>query len=434
MAKTDKKREVYVYADWHFDQLNDQTGIETPVYMGVIHAELLRGKEIFSFEYDPNWLQSGQAQLLDPDLQLYAGMQYLNDQDKHNFGMFLDSSPDRWGRILMRRREAALARLEKRPEQNLFETDYLLGVYDAHRMGGLRFKLNPDGPFLNDNKEMASPPWASIRELEQISLRLEDDDVVNDPEYMKWLNMLVAPGSSLGGARPKASVLDNENHLWIAKFPSKNDQSDIGGWEIVTYELAFAAGVNMAEAKAKKFTSANHTFMTKRFDRTKDGERIHFASAMTLLGHVDGEDYGEGVSYLELVEFITTKGANVNEDLEQLWRRIVFSICVSNTDDHLRNHGFILTPGGWILSPAYDINPVETGTGLKLNISENDNTLDLDLALEVCPYFRLKENRANEIIEEVKVAVRNWREVATKYGMTNAEQELKSRAFQQAEF
>lgn len=426
MAKTNKKRDVYVYADWH--------GLHGSVYMGVLHAELLRGKEVFSFEYDPNWLQSGQAQLLDPDLQLYAGMQYLNDQDKHNFGMFLDSSPDRWGRILMRRREAALARIEKRPEQNLFETDYLLGVYDAHRMGGLRFKLDQDGSFLNDNKEMASPPWTSIRELEQISLRLEDDDVINDPEYMKWLNMLVAPGSSLGGARPKASVLDNENHLWIAKFPSKNDQSDIGGWEIVTYELAIAAGVNMAEAKAKKFTSANHTFMTKRFDRTKDGERIHFASAMTLLGHVDGEDQGEGVSYLELVDFITTKGAHVNEDLEQLWRRIVFSICVSNTDDHLRNHGFILTPGGWILSPAYDINPVETGTGLKLNISENDNALNLDLALEVCPYFRLKEDRANEIMEEVKVAVQTWREVATKHGLSNAEQELKSRAFSQVEF
>jgi len=425
MAKTVKKRELHVYADWH--------GLNGPVYMGVLGAELLRGKEIFSFEYDTNWLQSGQAQLLDPDLQLYAGTQYLNNQDKSNFGMFLDSSPDRWGRILMRRREAALARLEQRLEQNLFETDYLLGVYDAHRMGGLRFKLDPQGPFLNDNKEMASPPWTSIRELERISLRLEDDDVINDPEYLKWLNMLVAPGSSLGGARPKASVLDSDNHLWIAKFPSKNDQSDIGGWEIVTYELAIASGVNMAEAQAKKFTSTNNTFLTKRFDRTKDGKRIHFASAMTLLGHVDGENYAEGVSYLELVDFITTKGANVNDDLEQLWRRIVFSICVSNTDDHLRNHGFILTPGGWVLSPAYDINPVETGTGLKLNISENDNSLSLDLALEVYPYFRLKEGRANNIIEEVKIAVRNWREVATKYGMSKAEQELKSRAFQQVE-
>lgn len=425
MAKTNRKREVYVYADWH--------GLNGPMFMGVLHAELLRGKEIFSFEYDNDWLQSGHAQLLDPDLQLYAGMQYLNDQDKHNFGMFLDSSPDRWGRILMRRREAALAREEKRSQNNLFETDYLLGVYDGHRMGGLRFKLESDGSFLNDNKAMASPPWTSIRELEQISLRLEDDDVINDPEYLKWLSMLVAPGSSLGGARPKASVLDNNDHLWIAKFPSKNDQSDIGGWEIVTYELAIAGGVNMAEAQAKKFTTNNHTFLTKRFDRTENGERIHFASAMTLLGHVDGEDHAEGVSYLELVEFITTQGANVNEDLEQLWRRIVFSICVANTDDHLRNHGFILTNGGWILSPAYDINPVETGTGLKLNISEDDNALDLDLALEVCSYFRLKEDRANEIIEEVKSAVRNWRNVATKYGISNAEQELKSMAFSRAD-
>jgi len=426
MANTDKKKDVHVYADW--------SGLNGPVYMGVLHAELLRGKEIFSFEYDPNWLKSGQAQLLDPDLQLYAGMQYLNKQGKSNFGMFLDSSPDRWGRILMRRREAAWARLEKRHEQNLFETDYLLGVYDAHRMGALRFKLATAGPFLNDNKEMASPPWTSIRELEQISLRLEDDDVVNDPDYLKWLNMLVAPGSSLGGARPKASVLDNENHLWIAKFPSKNDQSDIGAWEIVTHELAIKAGVKMAEAQAKKFTSANHTFLTKRFDRTKEGERIHFASAMTLLGHVDGEDHGEGVSYLELADFISTKGAKVYEDLEQLWRRIVFSICVSNTDDHLRNHGFILTPMGWILSPAYDINPVETGTGLKLNISENDNALELGLAIDVCPYFRIKEARAIEIIEEVKAVVRTWRTVSTKYGISNAEQELKSRAFRQAEF
>lgn len=420
MSKNDKKRDVHVYADWQ--------GMKNLVYMGILHADLLRGKEIFSFEYDPNWLQSGQAQLLDPDLQLYAGIQYLND--KSNFGMFLDSSPDRWGRFLMRRREAALARQEKRPEQNLFETDYLLGVYDAHRMGGLRFKLEQDGSFLNDKKEMSIPPWTSIRELEQVSLNLEDDDVVNDPEYMKWLNMLVAPGSSLGGARPKASVMDSDNHLWIAKFPSKNDQSDIGGWEIVTYELAIVAGVRMADAQAKKFSSTNHTFLTKRFDRTKSGERIHFASAMTLLGHVDGEDHGEGVSYLELVDFITTKGANVNEDLEQLWRRIVFSICVSNTDDHLRNHGFILTSTGWVLSPAYDINPVETGVGLKLNISENDNSLDLNLAMEVLPYFRLKEKRAIEIIEEVKIAVRNWRKIASKYRISAAEQELKSRAFQ----
>jgi serine/threonine-protein kinase HipA len=425
MSKIDNKRVVFVYADWE--------GLKGPILMGTFSATHLRGKEIFSFEYNNDWLKSEYLQILDPDLQLYSGLQYLQDETKSNFGIFLDSSPDRWGRILMRRREAALARQEQRTPSNLYETDYLLGVYDGNRMGGIRFKLDQEDSFLNDNKEIASPPWTSIRELEQISLRLEDDDVINDPDYLKWLNMLVVPGSSLGGARPKASVIDNNGNLWIAKFPSKNDQSDIGGWEIVTYELAIAAGINMIESQAKKFSNNNHTFLTKRFDRSENGSRIHFASAMTLLGHIDGEDSSEGLSYLELAEFITLNGVKINEDLEQLWRRIVFSICVSNTDDHLRNHGFILTSQGWVLSPAYDINPVETGNGLKLNITENDNALDLKLALEVYIYFRLSQKRAEEIIEEVKSSVKKWRKIASKYGISNAEQELKSRAFQQSE-
>ena len=421
MSKQNQKRAIFVYADWD--------GIELPSLMGTLYAELLRGKEVFSFEYEKSWLKSDNAQLLDPELQLYSGLHYLSDETKSNFGIFLDSSPDRWGRILMRRREAANARIEERKENNLFETDYLLGVYDGHRMGGLRFKLDKEGSFLNNNKRLASPPWTSIRELEQISLRLENDDVVDDPEYLNWLNMLVAPGSSLGGARPKASITDTENNLWIAKFPSLNDVSDIGGWEIVTYELALMAGIDMSECRAQKFSSKYHTFLTKRFDRTQKGQRIHFASAMTLLGYTDGQDYSDGVSYLELVDFISNNGANVKEDLKQLWRRIVFSICVSNTDDHLRNHGFILTNKGWILSPAYDINPVETGTGLKLNISENDNALNLDLALEVLPYFRLEDEEAFDIITEVTNAVSNWRGIANKLGISRADQELKANAF-----
>ena len=286
---------------------------------------------------------------------------------------------------------------------------------------------------MSDNKELASPPWTSIRELEQISLKLEDDDVINNPEYLKWLNMLVAPGSSLGGARPKASIIDNEDHIWIAKFPSRKDEMDIGGWEIVTYELAIAAGVIMSECQARKFSSDYHTFLTKRFDRSPEGNRLHFASAMTLLGYTDGDDHTEGVSYLELVEFITTKGGRVDEDLEQLWRRIIFNICVANVDDHLRNHGFMLTDRGWILSPAYDINPMETGTGLKLNISDTDNALHLDLAIEVCDFFRISKKRADEIIVEVKTTVQDWRNVATKYGISNTEQELKSMAFSRVE-
>jgi len=421
MAKN--KRSIIVYANWQ--------GMDDPIIMGTLYSDRLKGKEIFSFEYSEDWLQNGPSQLLDPDLQLYSGLHYLSDE-QGNFGMFLDSAPDRWGRILMRRREAALARAEGRDAQKLFETDYLLGVYDGYRMGALRFKLEENGPFLNDNTDMASPPWTSLRKLEQISLRLEEEDVIEDPEYLKWLSMLIAPGASLGGARPKANIVDNDGKLWIAKFPSRNDPGDIGGWEIVTYELAVAAGINMAESKAKKFSADYYTFLTKRFDRSENGERIHFVSAMTMLGYKDGQDFADGASYLELVEFIQNHGANVNQDLEQLWRRIVFSICITNTDDHLRNHGFILSDAGWLLSPAYDINPVETGTGLKLNISDEDNSLDLDLAMEVSEFFRLSEERATEIIDEVTVAVRNWKQVATKYGISKAEQELKSIAFKVA--
>jgi len=416
------KRMIYVYADWK--------EVHGPILMGVLTAELLRGKEIFSFEYNHSWLSSGFAQILDPDLQLYAGPQYLNENDKYNFGVFLDSSPDRWGRVLMQRREAAEARKQNRKPNKLFETDYLLGVHDGHRMGGLRFKLESDAAFLNDDARWASPPWTSIRELEQISLKLEDENAIDDPNYLHWLSMLISPGSSLGGARPKASVTDTKNHLWIVKFPSKKDEGDIGAWEMVAHELAIEAGINMAKCQVRKFSSKHHTFLTKRFDRTPDGKRIHFASAMTQLGYIDGTDADVGVSYLELVDFITNNGVHVEKDLHELWTRIVFSICISNTDDHLRNHGFLLSKDGWHLSPAYDINPIENSYGLKLNISENENALDLDLAMSVYEYFRLNEHEALKIIECVKIAVSKWRKVATKYGLSKSEQELKATAFQ----
>ena len=400
---------------------------QEPHLLGILHADLVRGKEVFSFEYDAAWLESGCAQSLDPDLQLYSGPQYLGE-GKSNFGIFLDSSPDRWGRTLMDRREALLARTEDRKPKSFLETDYLLGVFDGHRMGALRFKENEEGPFLNNNREKASPPWTSIRELEHASLELEKD-IADDTEQMKWLTMLMAPGSSLGGARPKASVVDPKNQLWIAKFPSGNDKHDMGAWEMVTHQLAINAGLTVPEARAGKYYGPQHTFLTKRFDRTAESGRIHFASAMTLLGQTDGADFKSGVGYLDLVEFISKNGANVQSDLDELWRRIVFYICVSNTDDHLRNHGFLLTEGGWILSPAYDMNPVETGNGLSLNISETDNAQELDLAIEVAPYFRVSEKRASEIIEKVKASVGQWNTVAEKQGISRTERDLMSAAF-----
>ncbi len=420
MGKQNQRKEILVFADW--------LDIKEPMLMGMLYSEIVRNKEIFSFQYTDKWLNSKYAQIIDPDLQLYKGTQYLKDQ-KSNFGIFLDSSPDRWGRVLMQRREAALARVESRDVEILFESDYLLGVFDEYRMGGLRFKEIIDGPFLNDNREFAAPPWTSLNKLEQASLKIERDDIIDDPEYLKWLNMLIAPGSSLGGARPKASVFDKSNNLWIAKFPSLSDEKDTGAWEMVVHNLAVKSGLNVADAMIKKFSSKYHTFLTKRFDRINRKKRIHFASAMTMLGYTDGTDFHDGASYLELAEFLVTNGANVNRDLEELWKRIVFSICITNTDDHLRNHGFILTDKGWILSPAYDINPVENGAGLKLNISETDNSLDFDLALQVIEYFRLDEKKALNIIKQIKSVVSNWRSVANRYNISKTEQELMAKAF-----
>ncbi|SFG05111.1 serine/threonine-protein kinase HipA [Salegentibacter agarivorans] len=415
-----ERKEILVYAHWD--------GIESPFLMGSLYATPSRGKEIFSFEYDKGWLRSDYAQIIDPDLQLFEGAQYLNDE-KSNFGIFLDSSPDRWGRVLMMRKEAAKARKEERRPKTLMESDYLLGVYDNNRMGGLRFKTAQDGAFLDDDETMAAPPFAALRDLEFASLQLEKEDALDNPEYLKWLNMLMAPGSSLGGARPKANIKDIDGDLWIAKFPSQNDRQDMGAWEMLAYRLAIQSGIEMAPSRVQKFSHHQHTFLTQRFDRKNDGTRIHFASAMTLLGYTDGTDYQDGVSYLELLEFLMQNGADVENDLRKLWRRIAFNVCISNTDDHLRNHGFLLTDSGWILSPAYDINPTLNGTGLKLNISENDNALDLDLVREVAPYFRLKEKEANAIINKIQQNVAQWEQLATDLSIPRNEMELMKNAF-----
>jgi serine/threonine-protein kinase HipA len=241
-----------------------------------------------------------------------------------------------------------------------------------------------------------------------------EKDTLNDQESLKWLSMLIATGASLGGARPKASITDPKGNLWIAKFPSARDGMDIGGWEMVVNLLAKKAGLDIADGDLKKFNSKHHTFFSKRFDRTKDGSRIHFASAMTLLGRSDGEP---GASYLDIAGFIMQQGSNADTNLEELWRRIVFSIAVKNTDDHLRNHGFMLHQGGWKLSPAYDINPVPHGNGLTLNISSADNSLDYGLALSVANYFRVNTEKAETIIDGVKKVVSDWRKTAKHFNI-----------------
>jgi serine/threonine-protein kinase HipA len=406
---------VYVFADWE--------AFEEPALVGTLRSSVLKNKEHFSFSYDNDWLQSPYAQKIDPDLNLYSGEQH--SEDSKNFRTFLDSCPDRWGRLLMKRREAIIARQEDRRPNVLYEIDYLLGVHDLHRLGALRFKRDMKGAFLDNDEKLAAPPISSLRDLEYAAQQVEDNHNTDDPEYLKWLTMLMSPGSSLGGARPKASVVDENNHLWIAKFPSQLDDHDIAAWEFAVYQLAVDADIQMATCRIEKFNSHHHTFLTKRFDRKLE-HRLHFTSAMTQLGYYDG-DYD--ASYLELAQFLTEHGANTKEDLAQLWRRIVFNIAVSNTDDHLRNHGFIHSNGGWLLSPAYDINPVTPASGLHLNITVDDNSLSYELAMDVIEFFQLSTSQAQRIKDEVLLSVARWKTVANSINIGRSEQLNMASAF-----
>ena len=410
------KTEIYVYAHWK--------GLPEPKIIGVLSAQQAKGKKAFSFEYDRDWLKSGQKFLLDPDIQLYGGPQYPNK--KENFGIFLDSMPDTWGRTLMKRRAAQEAKERGEKALTLYDIDFLLGVYDESRMGALRFKTDPNGAFLDSNKTTSTPPWSSIRELQNAAANFENDDGTD--AVRKWLSVLMAPGSSLGGARPKANILDTDKSLWIAKFPSKTDPTDKGAWEFLAYQLALKAGVEMTPCRIEKIMGNYHTFFTKRFDR-ENGERIHFASAMTMTANTENSIRDDAASYLDIAEFISNHGANIEANLHQLWRRIIFNIAISNTDDHLRNHGFVLTKDGWILSPAYDLNPSIDKDGLALNINTDSNALDFELAGSVGEYFRLNRAQMENIIQEVLQATLNWKTVAKEIGISRSEQELMEKAF-----
>lgn len=420
MTTERNRTEILVYSD--------SSELQEPILMGSLNATIVRGKEIFAFEFKPDYLESDSVFEIDPYLKLYKGPQYVNEEQR-NFGIFLDSAPDRWGRVLMDRREAIRSKIEERPRRRLMESDYLLGVYDESRMGALRFKSEEDGPFLDDNPDFPTPPMTSLPELEHATSEFEQDASIDDEGYLRRLSLLIAPGSSLGGARPKASVKSESEQLWIAKFPSKSDEVDIGVWEFLVYKLAMKCGIVMSESKAEKFYSDQTTFLTKRFDRDELGGRKHFFSAMTLLGYSDGADAGMGVSYLELHELIISRGINVDVDLEQLWKRIVFNILVSNTDDHLRNHGFLIEKNGISLSPAYDINPNPKGYGLTLNIDESDNRLDIEIARSVASLFRVSDSRAAKLIGDMKEVVSGWRVQAEKLKISRSEIEMMSTAF-----
>lgn len=376
------------------------------------------------FNYDSAWLNHPACFMLDPDLSLDAAPFFPNPA-AGNFGIFLDSSPDRWGQTLMKRREALEAKDDKRQARALYAWDFLIGVQDATRQGALRFRYEGATEFLAAHR-LPAPPITSLRELEVIAREITNKHITDLDALRRWLAVLVAPGASLGGARPKANFTDDDGSLWIAKFPARDDDSNIGAWEGVVHTLALEAKIIMPPARMMQFDNGYHTFCVKRFDRSGHG-RVFYASAMTMLK----KQQSEGTSYLEIAQFLQNNGsdATLRSDLEQLFRRVIFNIAVSNRDDHLRNHGFLLGSKGWRLAPAFDVNPNIDKAEHVLNIDDSDNRPSLDTALTTAGWYGLHTHQAGKITGEVLSAVTKWKSVAKKTGISNAEIEFMAGAF-----
>lgn len=407
-------RKLYVYAD--FDWLKE---IE---FVGELGYESLRGSDSYCFTYDKEWLKRHADLILSDDLNNYPGQQHTL-LGKDIFGCFSDALSDRWGRTLLLRREQIMASEEGRPVRRLSSFDFLTGIDDASRMGGFRFKEEPSGEFINVRESLKIPPLTDIRELVAASKEFEKSEEANILPDRKWLKQLVQPGSSLGGARPKASVTDAAKALYVAKFPSRKDDYDVGLWEHLVHLLAAEAGICTALTKLISTGEGHHTLLSRRFDRTQEGRRIHFASAMTLLGLTDGDDAATGYGYLDIVDFILRGCTDVDVNLRELYRRVAYSICIGNSDDHFRNHGFLLTPKGWTLSPAYDMNPT-LNDHQSLLISTASNKSDLGILLDACEDYMLDAHEARRIITEVVNVTREWRRLAMRLGASKREVDM----------
>ena len=407
-------KKLYVYAD--FDWLKEMELI------GELGYESLRGADSYSFTFNNEWLRQHSDLFLSDDLNNYPGQQYTQP-DKDIFGCFSDALPDRWGRTLLLRREQIAAAEEKRLVRRLSSFDFLTGIDDFSRMGGFRFKEDLNGEFINVSESLKIPPLTDIRELIAASAEIEKCEENNMLPDRKWIAQLVQPGTSLGGARPKANVIDTDKTLYVAKFPSRKDEYDTGLWEHFSHLLAIKVGINAAQTKVLTTGEKYHTLLSKRFDRTQEGKRIHFASAMTLLGLEDGDNATTGHGYLDIVDFILQNCTDVERNLQELYRRVAFNICIGNSDDHFRNHGFLLTAKGWILSPAYDMNPT-LNEYQSLLISADSNKAKLNILLGACEDYMLNRKTAEKIVSEVIDAVKNWRELAIRLGLSKREMEM----------
>ena len=408
-------QELAVYADFDF--------LASPEPIGTLRREVLRGAAKYSFEFESQWLRNHPSIFLSADLENYAGRQF-SQAGTEIFGLISDALPDRWGRLLFRRREEIEAARNHRPPRTLTPFDYLSGLDDGTRVGALRFKLNGTVEFLRPEDKLAIPPLASVRELMAASNRIEESERKHLTPEEKWINQLVFPGSSLGGARPKATVIDDNGNLWVAKFPSVNDDHNVGLWEYFAYRLAEKAGIRTAPTNVIPCDNGNHIFLVRRFDRTENNHRrIHFASAMTLLGLSDGDGASSGHGYPDLADFLIEHSVNAEANLAELYRRIAFNIAIGNADDHFRNHGFLLTAQGWQLSPAYDMNPTAE-LHQSLLINRETDTADLNLLLNACDLYFLDRTKARSIIEEVVAAVALWPQEAKKLNIPLRDQRI----------
>lgn len=393
---------LLVFAD--FDWL------DKPELVGELCYEKLRGSESYAFRFDDNWLKFHAGIKLSEDINNYPGLQYTQPGNDI-FGCFSDALPDRWGRTLLKRREQIQASEEKRAVRNLSSFDYLMGIDDFSRMGGFRLKRELDGDFINVSPSLKIPPLTELRQLVLASQEVEKSEENDVLPEKKWIAQLIQPGTSLGGARPKAGVLDDSGNLCIAKFPSKKDDYDTGLWEHFSHLLARKAGIYAAQTKVLGGLGKYHTLLSKRFDRTDEGKRIHFASSMSLIGLRDGDNAQGGYGYLNIVDFILQSCCDVEKNLQELYRRVAFNICIGNSDDHFRNHGFLLTPRGWTLSPAYDMNPT-LNEYQSLLINESSNKADIRTLLESCESYMIKKEVAENIIRQVQAAVAGWENLA----------------------
>jgi serine/threonine-protein kinase HipA len=395
-------------------------GDESP-RVGRLWTRARAGRETASFEYDGDWLTRPDAFSLDPELVLGAGRFHT---ERPLFNVFTDPAPDRWGQTLLRRNERIRARAEGRAPRTLLTVDMLTLVDDETRLGALRFRVPGDRAFLTTGRSRVPPLVELPRLLRATSRVLEDQETEDD------LALLLAPGTSLGGARPKASVRDPEGRLAIAKFPSQHDDWPITRWEAATLAMAEAARIEVPRRQLATVLK-KPVLIIERFDR-RGSERIPYMSALTAMSARDGDVH----SYLDLAIALREAGSAPARDLEELWRRVVFNVLVSNVDDHLRNHGFLHEPGGWRLAPAFDLNPMPVDVRPRVHalaIDEDDPSAPLPRVLEIAPMFNLTATKARAIVREVAGATRRWRRFATDCGLTPRQLDRMATAFEHAD-